>query len=340
MPDERARLEAIMRKKLSTISTLSLSVDAWTSGANRGYIAVTGHGITESWVLETLLLSMTPVTENEMGQFIAFVIQDTLRYWDISETRVVTITSDGAPNAKNTVVEQLDKPWVYCFAHVINGSVRKALEHRCISDVFRSANNISKFFKKSSKAARSLKECQTALNLLVKSMAIDNDTRWGSAYQMMARLCESRRAVSACLAEVTGTRDSIPDDLTTSQWSTIKRLVELLRAINESSEYISQQHHPTIGVVMVVMNQVMNAHLVGQAEKEADTSDAVDKFRSVMLGDLKRRWPPLSLDTSADTVILAVYLDPRVKNFFFIERRRTAAGTHSKGRSTCGDVCA
>jgi len=51
---------------------------------------------------------------------------------------------------------------VLLLAHVINGSVRKALEHPCISDVF-SSNNNSKFFSKN--PGRSLKECQKGTQL-------------------------------------------------------------------------------------------------------------------------------------------------------------------------------
>jgi len=148
--------------------------------------------------------------------------------------------------------------------------VRKALEHHSVHDVLLAAKAICKFFKSSPKAARALREKQEALHLPTKTMKIDNKTRWGSAYKMMKRLCASRQAISACFAALADTRRTIPDDLTKQQWATMGKLLQVLRHLNEASEFVSQQHHPTVGVVMPLMSQLLNAHLAKNSEKEVE----------------------------------------------------------------------
>jgi len=120
LPAFRDKLEAVIRKKLEMISSASLSFDSWTSTANRSYIAVTCHGITKAWTVETFMLSILPVAQDETGVFLAQMLEEVLEQWGIRKEQIVAITSDGAANAKNAVMSQLDITWVCCFSHVIN----------------------------------------------------------------------------------------------------------------------------------------------------------------------------------------------------------------------------
>lgn len=217
LPAKRERLEAAMRAKMETIEAFSVSFDSWTSAANLAYVAVMCHGITSDWVLETFLLALEPVVESETGAYLAHIIEDTLDAWKLDETRVMAFVSDSASNARNAVEAQMRKPWIGCFAHMINLSVRKGLEHHCVSDAMRAAKAVCGFFKRSTKAARALKKKQKQLDLPTHRLVVDNATRWGSAYKMLSRMCESRPAISACLAQIAQTRDPVPDDLTSSQ---------------------------------------------------------------------------------------------------------------------------
>jgi len=52
LPAAKARLMVVMKRKMRSIGHFSLTLDSWTSAANRSYIAVTLHGITalcRSW---------------------------------------------------------------------------------------------------------------------------------------------------------------------------------------------------------------------------------------------------------------------------------------------------
>ena len=254
LPEMRDELEAAMKEKMSSIKYHSLSLDSWTAQANQGYIAVTSHGITKEWVLETFLLGVAPVTASETAVFIADIVEEMLETWKIAKENIVSATSDGGANVKCAVQKELDFLWVYCLAHVINRSVRLGLDSASVKGIIKKAKAISKLFKASPNAARSLRQKQEALKIPIKNLKIDNKTRWSSAYKMVKRMCQSRPAISACLATLTGTRRRIPHDLTTEEWELVEKLVAVLKPFKDASEFISQQRHPTIGVVMPIVN--------------------------------------------------------------------------------------
>jgi len=182
MPRLREELEAAMLTKMRNIRALSLSVDSWTSMANEIFLAVTCHGITSEWKLESFLLEAVPVYEDETGAHIAETIQEVMDYWDISMERIVSITSDGAANMRNAVEAVLQVPWIYCAAHVINRAVRLGLDCDEVKPLIDKCKRISRFFRSSPKGGRTLIQKQLALHLPALRMKIDNKTRWGSAH--------------------------------------------------------------------------------------------------------------------------------------------------------------
>jgi zinc finger BED domain-containing protein 1 (E3 SUMO-protein ligase ZBED1) len=81
----REELEATMKEKMSSIKYHSLSLDSWTAQANQAYVAVTSHGFTKEWILETFLLGVAPVTAAETAIFIADVVEEMLETWKIAK---------------------------------------------------------------------------------------------------------------------------------------------------------------------------------------------------------------------------------------------------------------
>eukprot|EP01087_Luapelamoeba_hula_P008719 TRINITY_DN2201_c0_g1_i2.p2 TRINITY_DN2201_c0_g1~~TRINITY_DN2201_c0_g1_i2.p2 ORF type:complete len:255 (+),score=34.84 TRINITY_DN2201_c0_g1_i2:188-952(+) len=225
-------------------------------------ITITGHGITAEWVLETFLLDVVPVHQDETGVFLAESITEVLDSWNIEMQRVVCITTDGAANIRNAVEEELKMPWVYCSAHAVNLAIRLSLDHALVKPLVLKAKLIAKFFKNSPKASRILADKQRELHLSVLKLKADNNTRWGSAHEMLERLWKSRSAVTACLARRWNTRRKVPDDLTTEEWKALHELGLILRALKDGSEFLSSQRNPTIGSVMPVLYTMIYHHLV------------------------------------------------------------------------------
>jgi zinc finger BED domain-containing protein 1 (E3 SUMO-protein ligase ZBED1) len=127
-----------------------------------------------------------------------------------SQRDIVSATSDGGANVKCAAQKELGFLWVYCLSHLINRSVRLGLDSTPVKGIIKKAKAISKLFKASPNAARSLRQKQEALKIPIKNLKIDNKTRWSSAYKMVKRMCQSRPAISSCcLATLTGTRRRI-----------------------------------------------------------------------------------------------------------------------------------
>lgn len=303
-----------MKKKMDTVGHYSLTIDSWTSVATKSYVAVTLHGVSTSWELESFLLDLVPVEESETARYLAGLVRGVLHRWEIDIERVVAITSDGASNVKAAIANELDIEWIYCLAHQINRSIRLALDAPDIKPIIDRAKAIAKTFKRSSNAKRMLAERQRALGLRVKSLKIDNKTRWGSAHKMLKRLVSSRPAVSACLGALHGLRRPIPDDLTSPQWVTIERLAKILEPLKKATKFVSSQTVPTIGAAMPLVSRATSRYL-----KAGDgDSTRIASFKQNVSDDLTARWNLLEQHAS-DTLLLAVYLDPRFKTFAFID---------------------
>ncbi|AVK75720.1 hAT family C-terminal dimerization region domain containing protein [Pandoravirus neocaledonia] len=317
LPAMKKRLASAMATKLEIIRHLSLTLDAWTSAANRSYIAVTVHGVSTDWVLESFVLDVIPVKVSETSEFLAEVVREVILAWEIDIERIIAVTSDGAANMRAAVTKCLKIEWIHCVAHLINRSIRLALESDEVKPILSAAKSISKTFKASPSAKRMLVEKQKALGLSVKSLKIDNKTRWGSAYTMFERLVSSRPAVSACLGALHGLRKPVPPDLTSAQWSLVEQLATVLEPLNDSTEILSYQRLPTLGAGMPIVSRAIHHHL-----KVDDEDDPiVATFKDDISLDLTRQWNILNGQAS-ETLLLAVYLDPRFKTFYFIEDRR------------------
>ena len=328
LPKARERLAAAMKRKMRSIAHFSLTLDGWTSTANRSYIAVTVHGVTSEWVLESFVLEVVPVKASETAAFLAMVVREVLEDWGLGQERIVAVTSDGASNMKAAVTKCLKIEWIYCVAHLINRSIRLALESDEVKPILKSAKAITKTFKASPAAKRMLVDRQKALGLKVKTLKIDNKTRWGSAHKMFKRLVASRPAVSACLAALHGLRKPVPADMTSAQWSLVEQLAEVLQPFKKSTKFLSYQHLPTLGAAMPLVARAIDCHL--QADEEDDP--VVAAFKRDVSVDLTLRWNILD-GRASDTLLMAVYLDPRFKTFYFIQdplkrqQRLSAAAT-------------
>jgi len=190
-----------MVEKLGTIEYFSLSFDGWTNIAARKFIAVLCHGITVDWKLETFLLKIASVTESETAEFIAEVVRGTLETWGISLNSVMAASTDGASAMQCCVEQELELPWMYCAAHVINRSVFLALDNiEPIKTVVGKAKALCILFR-FSEAKRLLREYQERLDLSTKTTKMCCPTRWGSVKKMLIRLRDARRAIASYLIE-------------------------------------------------------------------------------------------------------------------------------------------
>jgi hypothetical protein len=78
IPALRQQVFSSLKERIANIKYFSISLDSWTSISNRGYLAITLHGISKSFVFESLLLDMHPVRKSETGEYIAELVEESL----------------------------------------------------------------------------------------------------------------------------------------------------------------------------------------------------------------------------------------------------------------------
>jgi len=264
------------------------------------------------------LLKIASVTESETAEFIAQVVKGTLKTWGISLNSVIAASTDGAAAMQCCVEKELDLPWMYCAAHVINRSVFLALDTEPIKTVVGKAKALCIFFHHS-EAKRLLHEYQERLDLSTKTIKMCCPTRWGSVKKMLIRLRDARRAIASYLIA-----NPDPDNpgLSDEEWKIIDDLLDVLCHLNEASQEISRQKVPTVGLIASIFagifNKCANTETDNNTRRSRPIHPAVVRFKEFLASDLRARWITLQVGSSSELLISA-YLDPRTKDFAFVE---------------------
>jgi len=310
----RKRVAEVMRKKMATIEGYSATLTSWTSHQGRPHLAVILHGTTSAFELESFMLALVPIKVSAAAALIACAVKEVLSEWDIDLDKIVSLTSDGARNMPSAVTDHLQIEWVYCLAHALGLSVRLALSLPDVKAVVKAARTICCAFRASSAARCALVDRQVGMNLPRHALRVDDKVRWQSTYEMLRRLADSRPAVSACLGTLRDLGKPMPTDLTPAQWSLVGRIADVLEHLYDATEFLLREKHPTIGVVMPIMLGTLPVHLEVAPADEA----TIEAFKKRLAKEIDIRWDILNVNSS-DTLLLAIYLDPRFKDFRFVK---------------------
>ena len=318
LPKIEDALKKTVKEKLASIDYFSISFDGWTSISMHNFIAVLCHGITSDWKFETFLLKIASVTESENADFIAEVVKEALRAWGIPLAAVTAAATDGASAMRCCVEQELELPWMYCAAHVINRSIFLALASEPIKTVVEKAKAVCNMFR-FPQAKRLLRLYQEQLNLSTRNLKLCCPTRWGSVKKMLKRLTESRPAIALYLARHDDEHNS---GLVDKEWAIIKDLLGLLCHLNEASLELSRQKVPTVGLIVPIFANIFKKWLDIKAHNGVENRPKIHRsvvaFTNEVVEDLRHRWAMLQVGTSTE-LLMSAYLDPRTKDFAFVE---------------------
>jgi len=139
---------------------------------------------------------------------------------------VVNITSDRAANVRAAVCNELQVPWLYCIAHALNRTIRLALDDPGFKPLMKKAKKLVKTFKCSPLAAQLL-----LCSFRIKSLKLDNETRWSSACEMVKWLLAVHPAISATLAALPNLRRTPPCELSHEEWGLLSSLLLLILVV-------------------------------------------------------------------------------------------------------------
>lgn len=126
--------EIIMKILDSNSSTVSFTIDGWSSIAQRSYYGITGHFISSDWKLNSLVMDFVPSNGHHTGRDIAEIFYKSIEKFNLKE-KVQGITVDNA-SANTKFMEELSQimpnfnaheQHYRCFAHILNLSVQSML---------------------------------------------------------------------------------------------------------------------------------------------------------------------------------------------------------------------
>uniref|UniRef100_S4RSK3 Uncharacterized protein n=1 Tax=Petromyzon marinus TaxID=7757 RepID=S4RSK3_PETMA len=170
-----------------------------TDGAIHSLLSFTGHIIHDA-VWRKVILSVTVLKQEHDGNHTK---------WEIAEKINVRVR-DNAANMK-MAMRLAGITDIGCMSHTLQLVLRDALfTQTSVEAVVKKARKIVTHFKHSEQACRHLVEHQQTIKSPEHSLLQDVDTRWNSAYLMLERLVEQRKAVNLYSVQI--------DSLSIAEW--------------------------------------------------------------------------------------------------------------------------
>jgi hypothetical protein len=168
----------------------------WTSCAGRKYLAVTYHGIDQSWRLFHCVLDVIHFRGSTQSEVIASVMQSCIEKRLPKDKLVTVVVSDGAADAKRAREDLLEYDGHDCFNHDLN---------LCLGDALKDAKAAARDFASMEHLIREIESDKNLRIYFEKMQQIAgfdevqkfvhrNDTRWTGLADSVAKFLKMRDA--------------------------------------------------------------------------------------------------------------------------------------------------
>ena len=177
----------------------SLTTDAWTSGVNEAYLALTCHYIDGLMNLVSLPLECAPFPGSHTAERIFNKTADLLERNGISDERVAAVVADNAANqvaAGNLATFDC----LPCGPHTLQLTVKKILDEPVIAAVLKKVRKIVGSFKHSAVKCEELQLEQKLAELPELRLRQDVPTRWSSTFLCLERFVRFRQCIDVVCA--------------------------------------------------------------------------------------------------------------------------------------------
>ena len=310
---------------LSSVTSLSLTTDIWTSEANDAYITVTVHFIA-SWEIRSFVLGTREFPGHHTGAAISDAIAEICSEYNI-ENKVSTIVHDEAANmllSLRILGDSADEEHfesISCNAHRLQLCLKKGLSVDVIDRMVRCSSKLVGHFKHSALATNALTKRQEQMNINKKKLIQHCATRWNSTFHMLKCLNEMRWPVTAVLSDETVTKRSDRNlDLTSTQWSLAAELVKILEPFDVATTLLCGEERSVISCTLPIVFGLLQ-HIDSQDDS---TLPAITQFKKILKKEITERWKLDELDISK-SLVLSTVLDLRFKPWkFFTEEKLEA----------------
>ena len=305
--------------RTGNVRSLASTMDGWASGSNETYICLSVHYVTNEFQIKNFTLGIQPYTGTQTGDRLNEILRYNIQEWGLNKPqhRVYFVTDDVA-NIIQAV--ELSSEWerIPCFAHTLQLVVEDGLEDcEDLKALLKKCQDIVRFFHRSVPAEQELQREQKrdSTNLEPVRLIGDVETRWNTQFDMMDRLLQVRRALSAALWE-----PGMPDTLSSREWCMIQEYCDSLKMFKEATEVITMENKPTLCRYIPTVYGIKQILSTSIQQKRA-TPDTL-LLRNNLLHSLNTRFHFID---DSEPLVIAMLLDPRIKDRVLTEQRKVSA---------------
>lgn len=198
---------------------------------------------------------------------------------------------------------------------MVKDSIKKPKD---LVDILHKCRTIVTFFHRSTVALDKLKSAQKQNNPTLKPLTLirNVETRWNSQHDMLSCLLQVQYAINTVLCQ-----RGMPDIITSSEWSRIEEYCDLLGLFKQATLLMTVEDSPTLCRYISSINYLRKSL---SCQMNDTISNGGSQFRQDLLEELNDRFD--FIDTS-ETMIIAMILDPRVKDRLLLAGAKDSAHT-------------
>uniref|UniRef100_A0A0A9GNR2 BED-type domain-containing protein n=1 Tax=Arundo donax TaxID=35708 RepID=A0A0A9GNR2_ARUDO len=289
---------------------VAITTDLWTAdNQKRGFMAVTGHFIDDSWMLKSCILRFMYVPCSHTGEVICDALYKCLQSWDL-DRRISTVTLDNCSTNDNMIglMETrlgasnmlLKGKWLHmrCCAHILNLIVKDGME--VIGTAVAHIRDSVAYWVATPKRYEKFEKTALDENVeLEKKLHLDCKTRWNSTY-IMLRIALPYRKVFERLDELDRNYVCPPED----DWIFATTVCEKLELFYDLTGLFSGTKYVTANLFFPKVCEIkLKINSWGHDENET-----IRKMSAAMIAKYDKYWADIH-----GLMAVAVILDPRLK---------------------------
>ncbi|KAK9729678.1 hypothetical protein K7432_018654 [Basidiobolus ranarum] len=298
-------------KILEEASKVALSVDLWTSGDLRSYLALSIQYIDNEWDVKTYFLDVKDYDPSSDGNQIAAIVYNVLIDYNLAG-KVIAITSDNAPNLMagmpilTSILQEkmVELKFYSCSTKILNLVVQEGLKNESV--VVSKVRTVITYIKNSHEIYSQLMELQRNAARPQQPLELDNPVQWNSTFNMLKCFLNHQEVIQTILKQ----NADLKDHLNVSDWERIKQYSALLQPFNQAAEILTVPCQSTLGKVYTIFHGL--ASILRDVPSKLPLI-SVETINS-MLHTLLEYW---SWNDFSSLQFIPVVLDPRVKLEYF-----------------------
>ena len=260
----------MLQEQIDETPGISVTTDIWHYRQGQQYMTVSGHFISKTWELQSVVLKtvlLDSQSDLNLSASIAQMLGHILKDWKIENKVTCIITDNTEPLAKAVML--LNKPHLKCIAHAINYMVQESLKSAPdINYLAKKVRYISNLFHHNVEASEKLCAVQTSQDKVPLKFLRDSESEWISTYNMFQRYQDLHEYILYLVAEET-IDGSIP--LVTEELDLLSRFTLILNPIALAVGEIATEGYPSLAKSLPVF-EILHQMMAGQVKICSDSS--------------------------------------------------------------------